>query len=155
MAGEKADVRFFNFKQMENFRDNEVVPVRTAAKKHREQGDGHHIRPLAHLYDGHTTPEVPNKAHQVLRIGPMAVTDLVSGPILIANVTVAAKAIDKLLGDQMELFKEFQEALTETINSARKTKNENVDAIDAQTLLQTFDEVDSLTAGSTTTTAPT
>jgi hypothetical protein len=48
----------------------------------------------------------------------------------------------------MDLFKELKEALTETIDEANKTKDKNLNAIDAQTLLQTFDEVDTLTAGS-------
>ncbi|MEU7328049.1 type VII secretion system-associated protein, partial [Streptomyces parvus] len=63
-------------------------------------------------------------------------------------VTTVATSLDKLLGDQMELFKELKEALTDTIEEANKTKNKNLDAIDAQTLLQTFEEVDTLTSGS-------
>ncbi|MFS8202485.1 type VII secretion system-associated protein [Streptomyces sp. CWNU-52B] len=147
MAGEKADVKHFDFKQMENFRDNEVQPVYTAAKKHREEGDGSTIRPLGDLIDGHTTPDNLDQTKQLLRIGKMVSEPLVSGPTLIEGVRTAAEAVDKLLGDQMELFKELKEALTETIDEANKTKNKNIDAIDAETLLQTFDEVDVLTAG--------
>ncbi|MGP4049601.1 type VII secretion system-associated protein [Streptomyces sp. 2A115] len=149
MAGEKADVKHFDLKQMESFRDNEVQPVYTVAKKHREEGDGAHIRPLGHLIDGHTTPENLAQDKQLLRIGKMVTEPLVSGPKLIEGVRTAAEAIDKLLGDQMDLFKELKEALTETIDEANKTKDKNLDAIDAQTLLQTFDEVDTLTAGTT------
>ncbi|MEV3931326.1 MULTISPECIES: type VII secretion system-associated protein [unclassified Streptomyces] len=148
MAGEKADVKHFDLKQMESFRDNEVQPVYTAAKKHREDGDGEHIRPLGHLVDGHTTPDNPAQDKQLLRIGKMVADPLVSGPKLIAGVRTAAEAIDKLLGDQMDLFKELKEALTDTIDEANKTKDKNLDAIDAQTLLQTFEEVDTLTSGS-------
>lgn len=148
MAGEKADVKHFDLKQMENFRDNEVQPVYTAAKKHREDGDGAHIRPLGHLVDGHTTPDNLSQDKQLLRIGKMVTDPLVSGPKLVEGVRTAAEAIDKLLGDQMDLFKELKEALTDTIEEANKTKDKNLDAIDAQTLLQTFDEVDTLTSGS-------
>ncbi|MEU9185641.1 type VII secretion system-associated protein [Streptomyces sp. NPDC048484] len=148
MAGEKADVKHFDLKQMENFRDNEVQPVYTAAKKHREEGDGHTIRPLGHLVDGHTTPDNLAQDKQLLRIGKMVTDPLVSGPKLVEGVRTAAEAIDKLLGDQMELFKELKEALSDTIEEANKTKNKNLEAIDAQTLLQTFEEVDTLTAGS-------
>ncbi len=149
MAGEKADVKHFDLKQMENFRDHEVQPVYTAAKKHREDGDGAHIRPLGHLIDGHTTPDNLDQDKQLLRIGKMVTEPLVSGPKLIEGIRTAAEAVDKLLGDQMELFKELQEALTETIEEANKTKDKNLSAIDAQTLLQTFDEVDTLTSGTT------
>ncbi|TXS52212.1 type VII secretion system-associated protein [Streptomyces sp. uw30] len=149
MAGEKADVKHFDLKQMEYFRDNEVQPVYTAAKKHKEEGDGSHIRPLGHLIDGHTTPDNLAQDKQLLRIGRMVTEPLVSGPKLIEDIRTAATAIDKLLGDQMDLFKELKEALTETIEEANKTKDKNLDAIDAQTLLQTFDEVDTLTAGGT------
>lgn len=149
MAGEKADVKHFDLKQMEYFRDNEVQPVYTAAKKHKEDGDGAHIRPLGHLVDGHTTPDNLAQDKQLLRIGRMVTEPLVSGPKLIEGIRTAAVAVDKLLGDQMDLFKELKEALTETIEEANKTKNKNLDAIDAQTLLQTFDEVDTLTSGST------
>ncbi|MGW7265038.1 type VII secretion system-associated protein [Streptomyces sp. NPDC054842] len=148
MAGEKADVKHFDLKQMENFRDNEVQPVHTAAKKHREEGDGASIRPLGHLVDGHTTPDNLDQNKQLLRIGKMVTDPLVSGPKLIEGVRTAAEAVDKLLGDQMELFKELKEALTDTIEEANKTKDKNLGAIDAQTLLQTFEEVDTLTAGS-------
>ncbi|OON78077.1 type VII secretion system-associated protein [Streptomyces tsukubensis] len=147
MAGDKADVKHFDLKQMENFRDNEVAPVYTAAKKHREDGDGTHIRPLGQLIDGHTTADNLTQDQQLLRIGKMVTEPLVSGPTLIENVRTAAESIDKLLGDQMDLFKELKEALTETIDEANKTKNKNLEAIDAQTLLQTFEEVDTLTAG--------
>ncbi|MEU0134925.1 type VII secretion system-associated protein [Streptomyces sp. NPDC006296] len=149
MAGEKADVKHFDLKQMENFRDNEVQPVYTAAKKHRDDGDGEHIRPLGDLVDGHTTPDNLAQDKQLLRIGKMVTDPLVSGPKLIEGVRTAAEAIDKLLGDQMDLFKELKEALTDTIEEANKTKDKNLDAIDAQTLLQTFEEVDTLTSGST------
>ncbi len=149
MAGEKADVKHFDLKQMENFRDNEVQPVYTAAKKHREEGDGSTIRPLGDLIDGHTTPDNLDQTKQLLRIGKMVSEPLVSGPKLIEGIRTAAEAVDKLLGDQMDLFKELKEALTETIEEANKTKNKNIDAIDAETLLQTFDEVDTLTAGGT------
>ncbi|MCX4679459.1 type VII secretion system-associated protein [Streptomyces sp. NBC_01433] len=147
MAGEKADIKHFDLKQMENFRDNEVQPVYTAAKKHREDGDGAHIRPLGHLIKGHTTPENLAQDKQILRIGRMVTEPLVSGPKLIEGIRTAAVAVDKLLGDQMDLFKELKEALTDTIDEANKTKDKNLNAIDAQTLLQTFDEVDSFTAG--------
>lgn len=148
MAGEKADVKHFDLKQMENFRDNEVQPVYTAAKKHREEGDGSHIRPLGRLIDGHTTPDNLAQDKQLLRIGKMVTDPLVSGPKLIEDVRAAAESIDKLLGDQMELFKELKEALGDTIDEANRTKDKNLSAIDAQTLLMTFEEVDSLTAGS-------
>lgn len=152
MAGEKADVKHFDLKQMENFRDNEVQPVYTKAKKHREDGEAPNIRPLGDLVDGHTSPDNLVQGQQLLRIGKMATETLVSGPKLIEGVRTAAEAIDKLLGDQMDLFKELQEALTDTIEEANKTKNKNLDAIDAQTLLQTFEEVDTLTSGSSDTT---
>lgn len=148
MADEKADVRHFDLKQMENFRDHEVQPVYAAARKHREDGDGASIRPLGHLMDGHTTPENLAQDKQLLRIGKMVTEPLVSGPKLIADIRAAAVALDKLLGDQMDLFKELKEALTETIDEANKTKDKNLNAIDAQTLLQTFDEVDTFTSGS-------
>ncbi|MFJ4695945.1 type VII secretion system-associated protein [Streptomyces sp. NPDC088766] len=145
---EKADVTHFDLKQMENFRDFEVDPVYKSAKKRREVGDEQAgIRPLGHLLDGHTTEGNLDQKQQLLRIGRMVSEPLVSGPSLIADIRTAAEAIDKLLGDQMELFKELKQALTETIEKANKTKNKNLDAIDAQTLLQTFDEVDELTAG--------
>ncbi|MEU1484117.1 type VII secretion system-associated protein [Streptomyces sp. NPDC005752] len=152
MAGEKADVKHFDLKQMENFRDNEVQPVYKLAKKHREDGDAPHSRPLGELVDGHTTADNLVQGQQLLRIGKMATETLVSGPKLIEGVRTAAEAIDKLLGDQMELFKELQEALTDTIEEANKTKDKNLNAIDAQTLLMTFDEVDTLTSGSSETT---
>ncbi|MFE4451802.1 type VII secretion system-associated protein [Streptomyces sp. NPDC056796] len=148
MAADKADVKHFDFKQMENFRDNEVHPVYTAAKKHREDGNGSDVRPLGDLIDGHTTEDNLDQSQQLLRIGKMATEKLVSGPTLLEDVRTAATAIDKLLGDQMKLFKELKEALTETIDDANETKNKNLDAIDAQTLLQTFEEVDTLTSGS-------
>ncbi|KES03573.1 hypothetical protein BU52_29895 [Streptomyces toyocaensis] len=150
MAGEKADVRHFDLKQMENFRDHEVQPVYAAAKKHREEGDGANIRPLGHLTDGHTTPENLDKNTQLLRLGRMAKADLdhvVSGHTLVTQVKNAATALDTLLGSQMDLFKEMLEALTETIDDANKTKGKNLDAINAQLLRQTFNEVYALTGG--------
>ncbi|MHC5256245.1 type VII secretion system-associated protein [Streptomyces sp. UC4497] len=144
----KADVKHFDLKQMENFRDHEVQPVHTSAKKHREEGDGGSVRPLGELIDGHTTPDNLSQDQQLLRLGKMNKEPLVSGPTLIEGITTAATAIDKLLGDQMDLFKELQQALTDTIDEAEKTKDKNLDAIDAQTLLQNFEDVDTLTSGS-------
>lgn len=147
MAGEKVDIKQLDLKQMENFRDNEVQSVYLAAQKHREQGDGQHIRPLGHLIDGHTTPDNLAQDKQLLRLGKMVSEPMVSGPKLIEGVRTAAVAVDKLLGAQMKLFAELKEALTETIDGASKTKEKNLSAIDAQTLLQTFYEVDALTSG--------
>ncbi|MBQ0954139.1 type VII secretion system-associated protein [Streptomyces sp. RK76] len=147
MAGEKVDVRHFDLKQMEHFRDQEVHPVYLAAKKHREEGDGAHIRPLGDLVDGHTTPENPEQSTQLLRLGRIVKEPLVSGPTLIEGVKQAATTVDKLLGDQIDLFKELKQALTETIDEANKTKDKNLAAIDAQMLLQTLGEVYALTGG--------
>ncbi|MET9924981.1 MULTISPECIES: type VII secretion system-associated protein [unclassified Streptomyces] len=150
MAGEHADVKHFDLKQMENFRDNEVHPVYTKAKKHKDEGEGEgetRIRPLSELIGGYTTADNLDQASQLLRLGLINREKLISGPTLVESVTSVATSLDKLLGDQMELFKELKEALTETIEEANKTKNKNLDAIDAQTLLQTFDEVDTLTSG--------
>ncbi|MFC9030760.1 type VII secretion system-associated protein [Streptomyces arboris] len=152
MAGEQADVKHFDLKQMENFRDNEVHPVYTKAKKHKEDGEGEgegRIRPLSELIGGYITPDNLDQASQILRLGLIGREKMISGPTLVESVTSVATSLDKLLGDQMELFKELKEALTDTIEEANKTKNKNLDAIDAQTLLQTFEEVDTLTSGST------
>ncbi|CAM5266902.1 hypothetical protein SGRI78S_06635 [Streptomyces griseus subsp. griseus] len=112
MAGEKADVKHFDLKQMENFRDNEVHPVYVKAKQHREDGSGEegeaHIRPLGQLIKGYTTADNLDQGQQMLRLGFMNTEKLVSGPTLIESVTTAATALDKLLGDQMDLFKEAQ-----------------------------------------------
>ncbi|MFD6275219.1 type VII secretion system-associated protein [Streptomyces sp. NPDC060209] len=148
MAGEKADVKHFDLKQMENFRDNEVQPAHTAARKYREEGNGSDIRPLGALVEGYNTEGNLDQDKQLLRIGKMATDKLISGPTLLKDIVTAATAIDKLLNDQMKLFEELKEALTETIEEANKTKDKNLDAIDAQTLLQTFEEVDTLTSGS-------
>ncbi|OKJ14251.1 hypothetical protein AMK21_28635 [Streptomyces sp. CB00316] len=151
MAGEQADVKHFDLKQMENFRDNEVHPVYTSAKKRREDGEGkgeNRIRPLSELIGGYTTADNLDQESQLLRLGLINREKLISGPTLVESVKSVATSLDKLLGDQMELFKELKEALTETIEEANKTKNKNLDAIDAQTLLQTFEEVDTLTSGS-------
>ncbi|MFD3649774.1 type VII secretion system-associated protein [Streptomyces cyaneofuscatus] len=151
MAGEHADVKHFDLKQMENFRDNEVHPVYTSAKKRKEEGEGigdSRIRPLSELIGGYTSADNLDQESQLLRLGLMNREKLISGPTLVESVKSVATSLDKLLGDQMELFKELKEALTETIEEANKTKNKNLDAIDAQTLLQTFEEVDTLTSGS-------
>ncbi|MFJ3234157.1 type VII secretion system-associated protein [Streptomyces sp. NPDC086787] len=148
MAGDKADVTHFDLKQMENFRENEVEPVYTSAKKYREEGDGAHIRPLGKIIDGHTTADNLDQDKQILRIGKMVKDPLVSAPKLIEDITSAATAIDKLLGDQVDLYREMKSALKETIDEANKTKNKNLEAIDAETLLQTFEDVDTLTSGS-------
>lgn len=150
MAGEKADdVKHLDLKKMENLRDNDVQSAYTAAKKHHEDGDGAHIRPLGDLIDGHITPDNLAQGLQLLRIGKMAAEPQVSGPKLIEAVRAAAESIDKLLGDQVDLFKELKEALTDTIDGANDTKGKNLNDIGAQTLLQTFADVDMRTSGST------
>ncbi|WP_097870763.1 type VII secretion system-associated protein [Streptomyces sp. rh34] len=152
MAGEKADVKHFDLKQMENFRDLEVEPVRRSAKVHQEDTSAEGVRPLGDLVAGYTTAENSKKDQQILRIGKMGRGedgDLVSGKTMLTAITTAATGIDKLLLDQVALFKELKEALTETIEEANKTKEKNIDAIDAQTLLQSFDEVDAFTVGGT------
>ncbi|MGW6057938.1 type VII secretion system-associated protein [Streptomyces sp. NPDC055189] len=148
MAGEKADVKHFNLKEMENFRDNEVQAVYKAAKTHREDGSKAGVRTLEELIEGKTTDSNLVQDRQLLRIGPMLAGPLVSGPKLVKGVSDAATALDKLLGDQIKLFEELKEALTDTIDEANKTKDKNLEAIDAKTLLQSFEDVDTLTAGS-------
>ncbi|MFJ4961826.1 type VII secretion system-associated protein [Streptomyces sp. NPDC088729] len=149
---EKADVKHFDLKQMENFRDLEVEPVLRSAKVTREEIENG-VRPLGKMVDKYTytSAENPEKGDQVLRIGKIGrdPDDWVSGKVLLDAVKASVTEIDKLLGEQVALFKELKEALTETIDEANKTKDKNLDAIDAQTLLQTFDEVDAFTVGGT------
>ncbi|MEU7331239.1 hypothetical protein ABZ668_22065, partial [Streptomyces parvus] len=40
VTAEAPSAAAFDLKQMENFRDNEVHPVYTKAKKHKEDGEG-------------------------------------------------------------------------------------------------------------------
>ncbi|CAL9441508.1 type VII secretion system-associated protein [Streptomyces sp. enrichment culture] len=148
MADNPTDIKHFDLSAMENFRDYEVDRASKDAKRHREGGGEGDPRTLGDLIDGHTTEANLDQNQQLLRIGKMASEGLVSGPKLLEGVREAATALDKLLGDQVELYKELQDALTDTIEEAKKTQAKNLDAIDAQTLLQHFDEVDALTAGS-------
>ncbi|MFE6161864.1 type VII secretion system-associated protein [Streptomyces sp. NPDC056486] len=148
MAGEKADVKHFNLKEMENFRDNEVQAVHNRAKTHRSDGSKAGVRTLEERIDQKTTDDNLDQSKQFLRMGKMLTEPLVSGPKLLKGITDAATAVDKLLGDQIDLFKELKEALTDTIDEANKTKDKNLEAIDAKTLLQSFEDVDTLTAGS-------
>ncbi|MER7311391.1 type VII secretion system-associated protein [Streptomyces halstedii] len=137
-----ADLTHLDLKQLQAFRDVDVEDASKSAHRYRkEEVDG--IRPLGHIVNGHTTTENPDKNQQVLRIGKMTTDDLVSGPTLIQSITTAATSIDTLLGDQETFFKELKAALQETIDTMNKTKQTNLDSIDAQTLLQLFSEVDS------------
>ncbi|MGA5327933.1 type VII secretion system-associated protein [Streptomyces griseoincarnatus] len=147
MADNPTDIKHFDLSAMANFRDYEVDRAHKSAKRHREGGGDGDPRPLGDLVDGHTTEDNLDQNQQLLRIGKMATDPLVSGPKLLEGVREAATALDTLLGDQIDLYKELREALTETIEGAEKTQADNLDAIDAQTLLQHFDEVDTLTAG--------
>ncbi|MGW5333856.1 type VII secretion system-associated protein [Streptomyces bauhiniae] len=148
MADNPTDIKHFDLSAMANFRDYEVDRAYKSAKRHREGGGDGDPRTLGDLVDGHTTEDNLDQNQQLLRLGKMATETLVSGPTLLEGVREAATALDKLLGDQIDLYKELQDALTETIEGAEKTQAKNLDAIDAQTLLQHFDEVDTLTAGS-------
>ncbi|AOW86831.1 type VII secretion system-associated protein [Streptomyces olivaceus] len=147
MADNPTDIKHFDLSAMENFRDYEVDRAYKDAKRHREGGGDGDPRTLGDLIDGHTTEDNLDQSQQLLRIGKMASDGRVSGPKLLEGVREAATALDKLLGDQIDLYKELQDALTDTIEGAQKTQAKNLDAIDAQTLLQHFDEVDTLTAG--------
>ncbi|CAL9436574.1 type VII secretion system-associated protein [Streptomyces sp. enrichment culture] len=147
MADNPTDIKHFDLSAMENFRDYEVDRAYKDAKRHREGGGEGDPRTLGDLVDGHTTADNLDQNQQLLRIGKMATDGRISGPKLLEGVREAATALDKLLGDQIDLYKELQDALTDTIEGARKTQAKNLDAIDAQTLLQHFDEVDTLTAG--------
>lgn len=142
-----ADLTHLDKKQLQQFRDVDVEDVRKKAVKHRDEEDSG-IRPLGHLVDGHTTADNTDKAQQVLHIGNMSRDPDVSGPTLIENITTVAKSIDKLLGDQEKLFEEMQEALQDTLDKMSKTQQDNLDAIDAQSLLQIFSDVDTATSGS-------
>ncbi|KOX51779.1 type VII secretion system-associated protein [Streptomyces sp. NRRL F-7442] len=147
MADNPTDIKHFDLSAMENFRDYEVDRAYKDAKRHRQGGGEGAPRTLGDLVDGHTTEDNLDQSQQLLRIGKMASDGRISGPKLLEGVREAATALDKLLGDQIDLYKELQDALTDTIEGARKTQAKNLDAIDAQTLLQHFDEVDTLTAG--------
>ncbi|MEU0101438.1 type VII secretion system-associated protein [Streptomyces sp. NPDC006267] len=143
-----ADLTHLDLKQLQMFHDEDVATALKTARTYRDETvDG--IRPLGDIVDGHTTPENPDKAQQVLRIGLMAGGDLVSGQSLIQSITTAATAIDTLLGEQEVFFKELKEALQDTLDKMAETKQTNLDSIDAQTLLQLFSEVDTGVVGST------
>ncbi|MDQ0988458.1 type VII secretion system-associated protein [Streptomyces sp. V2I9] len=154
-----ADRTFFDVKKLESFRDTEVTTAHKAADTYRNHEDKGGIRPLSQLIDKRTTPQNLNKTQQILRLGNMLTSDLVSAQTLVANITTAGTAIDKLLGDQITLFREMKEALQDTVDKMKKTNQDNLNAIDAQALLQLFSEVDEAIVakpgGNTTTTSST
>ncbi|MGY0021411.1 type VII secretion system-associated protein [Streptomyces sp. YJ-C3] len=141
-----ADLTHLDLKQLQKFRDEDVEQALKSAGTYRDKEvDG--IRPLRDLTDGHTTEGNPDKGQQILHIGKMTTEDLVSGPSLIKDITTAATTIDKLLGDQETLFKDLKDALQDTLDKMSKTHQSNLDSIDAQTLLQLFEDVDTDVAG--------
>jgi len=141
-----SDLTHLDLKELQSFHDHEADDALKAARSYRND-DAHGVRPLGHLVDGHKTPDNLAEDQQLLRIGDMATKTLVSGPTLLDDVKTAATAIDKLLADQETFFTDLKDALQQTIDKMKKTNQQNLDAIDAQTLLQIFSDVDTDTSG--------
>ncbi|GAA2914655.1 type VII secretion system-associated protein [Streptomyces mexicanus] len=141
-----SDLTHLDLKELQSFHDHEADDALKAARSYRND-DAHGVRPLGHLVDGHNTPDNLAQDQQLLRIGDMATKTLVSGPTLLDDVKTAATAIDKLLADQETFFTDLKDALQQTIDKMKKTNQQNLDAIDAQTLLQIFSDVDTDTSG--------
>ena len=139
-----ADLTHMNLQQLRNFRDHDVEDVLKAIRKCREEDDDSGVPPLGKLVDGkHNTADNLDKEHQALQLGPMVMeSDLVNGQTLEKALKKTGGAMAQLLKDQEKFFEELKDGLDETIEKMEKTKQNNMDSIDAQTLLQNFSGLD-------------
>ncbi|MFE4453472.1 type VII secretion system-associated protein [Streptomyces sp. NPDC056796] len=98
-------------------------------------------RALKSLIDGSTTPETLQQ-NQFLALGPMVANDLTHGKGLIEATTRSAKSIDGILEAQQRLFRDIERDFRQTLKVMGATQSDNMTEINAQKMLDIFEDVD-------------
>ncbi|MGW0855109.1 type VII secretion system-associated protein [Streptomyces sp. NPDC002690] len=133
-------------KSLQTFIDTELKDFVTQTENiRRDKTDSSDGRPpgraLKSLIDGATTPETLQQ-NQFLALGPMAGDQLTHGKSLIEATTKSATSIDGILDAQQRLFKDIDRDFRETLKIMGNTLGDNLTEINAQKLLDIFEDVD-------------
>ncbi|GGT64276.1 type VII secretion system-associated protein [Streptomyces sp. NPDC059153] len=132
-------------KSLQTFIDNDLRDFLTKTEEIRRDkyagDDQRPIRSLKSLVDGETTPETMAQ-NQLLALGPMVNDDTTHGKSLIEAVKSAAKSVDEILERQQRLFKDIDRDFRQTLKLMGSTQGDNITEINADKLLELFEDVD-------------
>lgn len=106
-------------------------------------------RALSSLLAGESTPETLQQ-NQFLALGPMTDNDLTHGKALVAATTKSAKSIDEILLNQQRLFRDIDRDFRQVIKTMGDKQSDNIAEIEAEKLLDIFEDVDNDMGGSDT-----
>ncbi|MFF4792920.1 type VII secretion system-associated protein [Streptomyces sp. NPDC001276] len=133
-------------KSLQTFIETELKDFVTQTENiRRDKSDSADGRPpgraLKSLIDGTTTPETLQQ-NQFLALGPMVNDDLTHGKSLIESTTKSAKSLEGILEQQQRLFRDIDRDFRQTLKLMGATQSDNITEIDAQKLLDIFQDVD-------------
>jgi len=138
-----ADLTHLDGPALQRFVDNDLADFLTALKAIRRDStaDNGGIRALRSIVDGATTPDSLQQS-QALAIGSMGADDFLHGKSLLTAVTGAAKSVDGVFAQHVDLFGDIERDMKQTIRTMLNAQGSSLHSIDAERMLDVFSDVD-------------
>jgi hypothetical protein len=138
-----ADLTHLDGPALQRFVDNDLADFLTALKAIRRDStaDDGGIRALRSIVDGATTPDSLQQS-QALAIGSMGADDFLHGKSLLTAATGAAKSVDGVFAQHVDLFGDIERDMKQTIRTLLNTQGSSLQSIDAERMLDVFSDVD-------------
>ncbi|MDT0435448.1 MULTISPECIES: type VII secretion system-associated protein [Streptomyces] len=132
-----------NKEWLQNFKDQDIAGFRAVLKKITEDGSDPVVPAMKTLKgDDGTIEGLPFDTPVPLAIGNLAQDTSTHGKSVNGAVVKMVATLDGILTSHIELFKDIDSALEETIDTLFKTQGASLDAIDGQKLYDIFEDED-------------
>ncbi|MDH6697382.1 type VII secretion system-associated protein [Streptomyces griseoviridis] len=132
-----------NKEWLQSFKDHDIKGFRDELKKITEDGSDPMVPAMKTLKgDDGTIEGLPFDTPVPLAIGNLASDTSTHGKAVNAAVAKMVTTLDGILTSHIELFKDIDSALEETIDTLFKTQGTSLDAIDGQKLYDIFEDED-------------
>ena len=138
-----ADLTHLDGPALQRFVDNDLADFLTALKAIRRDStaDNGGIRALRSIVDGATTPDSLQQ-NQALAIGSMGADDFLHGKSLLTAATGAAKSVDGVFAQHVDLFGDIERDMKQTIRTLLNAQGSSLHSIGAERMLDVFSDVD-------------
>ena len=138
-----ADLTHLDGPALQRFVDNDLADFLTALKAIRRDStaDTGGIRALRSIVDGATTPDSLQQ-NQALAIGSMGADDFLHGKSLLTAATGAAKSVDAVLAQHVNLFGDIERDMKQTIRTMLNAQGSSLHSIGAEQMLDVFSDAD-------------
>ncbi|CAM2963912.1 type VII secretion system-associated protein [Streptomyces albus] len=132
-----------NKEWLQNFKNHDIAAFRDLLKAISEDGENPMAPAMKTLNNKDAPiPGLPFGTPVPLAIGNLAGDESTHGKKVNESVVEMVQVLDGIISSHMDLFKDIESALEETIDTLFKTQGQSLDAIDGQKLFDIFEDED-------------